>query len=348
MCSNRSVNAESSRLELLGSNYNERIRIKNGKVFKIRKGTFIYLSSYSGFALRVLKSADNDAYTEIIVNGVTLLSFLADEDCYCTFSIVSKTQTVQSDTTAAELFVLEYDDAETAHIDRLETMVREHNKRLSFIDGQIDVEWEIGGYVVNQDGSVKHPNPGVVTSFPRIRSKYGCVYFVNRKTAISLSSYSDYRLLIYISADGVHFNSSVSLTADGSVYHPESDVYCIFVIVRKNNEDQTDTSAAALFTVTFENDIQIALERMAGEELIAETTVGKTLAYKFNIVAGHSYRFINLGSSTNTMMLYAGNTPAIDTSTLLERSIGTIQIRDFVADTDYRYIYVYTTGRTVF
>lgn len=338
------VNAENSHLELLGSNYNERIRIKNGKVFKIRKGTFIYLSSYSDFSLRVLKSADNDAYTTIIVNGVTLLSFFADEDCYCTFSIVSKTQTVQSDTTAAELFALEYDDAETAHIDRLETMVREHNKRLSFIDGQIDVEWEIGGHVINEDGTVKHPKSGVLTSFPRIRSKYGRVYFVNRKTAISLSSYSDYRLLIYISADGVHFNSSVSLTAGGSAYHPESDVYCIFVIVRKNNEDQTDTSAAALFTVTFENDIQIALERMAGEELIAETTVGKTLAYKFNIVAGHSYRFINLGSSTNTMMLYAGNTPAIDTSTLLGRSIGTIQVRDFVADTDYRYIYVYTTG----
>ncbi len=362
------VNAENSHLELLGSNYNERIRIKNGKVFKIRKGTFIYLSSYINFSLRVLKSSDNDAYTKITVDGVTLHSFLADEDYYCTFSIVSKNQTVQLGTTAAELFTLEYDKSMSNKFANLTRAVTEQNKRLFAIDGVLNVEWEIGGHGVNNDGSLVHPAPGIVSAFPKIRSKYGNTYFVKKATDISLSSYTDFRLLIYVSNDGITFDTTaVSLYAGGPTYYrPANDVYCVFVIVTTNNENQTNTAASALFEAMYNSELnqvntrlsailqtsQIIdthldsfhtdYDRLIGDELIAETTAGKTLAYKFNIVAGHSYRFINLGTDINTMMLYAGNTPTVNTSTLLERSIGARYIREFSADADYKYIYVYT------
>ena len=362
------VNAENSRLELLGRNYNERIRIKNGKVFKIRKGTFIYLSSYSDFSLRVLKSSDNDAYTRITVDGVTLHSFLADEDYYCTFSIVSKNQTVQLGTTAAELFTLEYDKSMSNKFTNLTRAVTEQNKRLFAIDGVLNVEWEIGGHGVNNDGSLVHPAPGIVSAFPKIRSKYGDTYFVKKGTDISLSSYTDFRLLIYVSNDGITFDTTaVSLYAGGPTYYrPANDVYCVFAIATTNNENQTNTAASALFEAVYNselNQINTRLttnesdisninthldsfhtdyDRLIGNELIAETTAGKTLAYKFNIVAGHSYRFINLGTDINTMMLYAGNTPTVNTSTLLERSIGARYIREFSADADYKYIYVYT------
>lgn len=239
-------------------------------------------------------------------------------------------------------------------------------KDLFLINGYMFIKWKLGGISRNSDGTLNYK--GVNTS----RISTDRAYFCKRGSSFALSSYDDYRLLIYTSVDGIVFNETTeSIDTNRPKYDVNNDQYCAFVIIAKTGT-QSDTSASSLFVVTYNSLIaqinedidsieeQVTsnanaiasvtdnFDRLMGDYFTGETQASKTIAYKFPLTRGHTYKFTNVASQATTMNVYAGNTATPSTSNEIIRSLAKNYIRYYTSDDDYKYIYVYATAAANF